>query len=306
MIVQENGRYYQIDEETGLVTEAKAEDLPEGAEVISADDLQEEFRIGDRVEADGALGEIVSITSSVYGPAFGVRFDDGGVDEYPEMALKRSAVEKPDFETPVDEVLQRFEAYQNMPALTNDEIDRKEKEARWLNLRARALCTDSKLAFSSQNDLHHVVLVTREDLNDIDTLREQSADNQEYVASFNRYKVASEFSGYGGALGMKGDASWLDNALEGMEVVETTDTNLAARATEVVASLSREQLENDETVQIAASYQRDYLQLDDDQARKFSSYLESARQERLKEPQEKVASTTDESLDDFRPESLYL
>jgi hypothetical protein len=279
MIVSENGKTYNIDEESGLVTEA------------SVEDLAEEFRIGNRVEVAGQLGEVVSLTPSVYGPAFGVRFDDGDVAEFAEAQLKHSSVAPPDYESPVEEVLQRFAVYKELPALTNEQISHKEAEARWLNLRAKSLVTDQKLAFSDQNDLSTIVLVTGTDLVEIKELRSKLDENVEYLGKFNRYKIAGEVSGYGASLGMTGDASWLDNAVEDMEVVETTDTDLAARATEVVAALSKEQLEDDEFLKAAASYQQEYLQMDKDQALKFDSYLARARDEKLSEPQPKVAST---------------
>lgn len=293
MIVEEGSRKFNVDEETGLVTEA-------------VEDYADEFRIGDRVQVDEETGTIISITASVYGPAFGVRFDDGGVDEYPELSLKRATVEEPEYESPLAEILARFEAYEKLPSITNDELATKEKEARLLNLQARSLITDSKLAFNDQNALGKVVLVTSGDLEKIKELREHSQESQEYLGKFNRYKI-SETLDSGAVLGMKGDASWLESALDGMEVEETTDADLAARAVEVVSSFSKGQLEDEEFMTLAATYHHEYLQMDDDRAKKFDALLARARQERLKNiPGTEKEASAEDDITDFDASALYL
>lgn len=292
MIVEEDGKLFNIDDETGLVTEAN---------LIDEDmrGIQDEYRLGDRVEVVGHLGEIISIVPSYYGLAFGVHFDDDEIGEFTEAQIKRSFVKKAEHETPFDEVLERFATYQELPQYTNDEINRKETEARWLKLRAKSLASNSDLELVDQNELGRIVLVTGTDLETLKELRDNSEESQQYISRFNQYKLADEVRGYGAGLGMKGDASWLNDALDGMEVTETTDTDLAARATEVVAVLSKEQLEDDDFMRVAGSYQYDYLQLTEDQIKKFDTYLARARQERIKDlPESKTASTVDYSLDD--------
>jgi hypothetical protein len=308
MVIQENGKFYHIDDDTGLVSEASSEDFPNGTDVLASEEMDEEFRVGDRVKVGTELGEIITVTPSIYGPAWAVRFDNGDIDEYAEGQLEKSAEDKPDFESPIEEMLTRFEEYQNLPALTNDEVDRKASEARWLNLRARSLVTDRKLAFSDQNDLAHIVLVTGTDLVDINELREKLSENQTYLSRFSRSNEKERRGGNGASLGMTGDASWLDDSLEDMEVVETTDKDLAARATEVVAALTKEQLEDNDSLTLATSFQRDYLQMGDDEATKFTSYLERARDDKLKELKDsepKVAST-EENLDDFDASAIFM
>jgi hypothetical protein len=294
MLVREGDKLYNVDEETGLVTEASE---PED------DDL----RIGDRVEVEGELGTVISITASLYGPAFGVRFDSGEVDEYPEPLLKSSSVEAPDRETPVKEVLSRFSSYEEMPVFTNDEISVKEREASWLNRRAKSLVTDSTLSLTEQNELGHVVLVTANDLLDLKERHTSTEESDRYVRQFNRYNISDEVGSGGVVLGMtRGDTSWLGGALEGMEVVETTDKDLAARAAEVVAAFSKEQLEDDNFMRLAASYHHEYLQLETDEAKKFDSYLVTAKKEKLRDlPEEKTAST-DSDLDDIDPAAIFL
>lgn len=308
MIVEENGKKYDVDEKTGQVRVASASTEPQ----VDEADFDNDFRLGDRVEVDGESGTIISITASLYGGAYGVRFDDGGIDEYGEGALKKSATEAPEYDTPISEVLARFASYEKMPHYTNDEINTKEEEARWLQLRAQSLVSDSKLTLSDQNKLGKVVLITGNDLIDLRELRDQSEDSQQYLARFNRYKVAENISGYGAGLGLKGDASWLNDALDGMEVVETTDADLAVRAAELVAAFSKVQLEDDEFMHVASSYHKGYLQMDDADAKKFDSFLAQARTDRLKEfpaedglPDPKVAAAEDD-LDNFDTSALYL
>lgn len=308
--VEEDGKFYDVDEKTGQVKVASTSvGEPDTNEL---DFEARDFRTGDRVEVDGEVGTIISITASLYGGAYGVRFDDGGIDEYVEGALKLTTVEQPEYDTPSSEILARFASYEAMPHYTNDEIAAKEEEARYLNLRAQSLVSDSKLVLSEQNKLGKVVLVTGNDLIDLKELREQSNETAEYLGSFNRYKIADNISGYGAGLGLKGDASWLEDALDGMEIVETTDADLAVRAAELVAAFNKVQLEDDEFMQVASSYQKGYLQMDEADAKKFDAYLKNARTERLKEfsadgwlPDPKVAAA-EADLDNFDTSALFL
>lgn len=202
MIIKENGKLYNIDEETGLVTEASLIEEPE--EVVVTEEYAEDFRTGDRVAVDNEEGTIISIISSIYGPAYGVLFDDGGVDEYPEDKLARVETEEPDYETPVKEVLARYATYETLPSYTRDEIEVKIEEARNLNLRAKALITDSKLSFSDQVELDRVVLSTGTDLLDFKTLKDSAEANEEYLKGFadSKFEMAEQFkntASYGAA-----------------------------------------------------------------------------------------------------------
>lgn len=290
MVVEENGKLYNIDEETGLVTEAST---------VEEEELANEFRLGERVEVLGSVGEIVSMVPSYYGVSFGVRFDDGDFDEFMESQLKRSNVDKPAYDSPFSEVMGRFAAYQELPAYTNDELDAKEAEAKWLRLRATTLVADRDLSTGEQNELGSILLTTNQDLRDISEVRIHTEENQQYLSRFNKYKIADEIAG-GATMGGKDDASWLQSAAEGMEVVETTDADLAARAVEVVASFSKEQLEDDEFLALATGYQREYLQIDasSDDGKKFATYLLQARADRLKNLPETKTASVQYDLDD--------
>jgi hypothetical protein len=293
MIVRENGKLYEIDDAKGIVTMAK---------------LDEEFRIGERVEVDGQAGNILTITSSMYGPAFGVRFDDGEFEEYSESQLSHTNVDKPDYETPVKEVFARFAAYEKLPAYTDDELGVKTTEARFLNRRAKSLVTDSKLSLSDQSQLDHIVLVTGTDLLDIQELQVQTAESAKRLEQLRATSYEVQISDdFGATLGESDDASWLGSGVEGMEVVETTDADLAARATEVVSFFDKEQLEDEAFMAVAASYQKDYLMDGGGRAEKFASFLERARQARLKELEgQTVKEAKHDDLEDIDPAALYM
>lgn len=291
MVVEENGKLYNIDDETGLITEASI--VTEEVEALK----DVEYRLGDRVEVVGSVGEIVSIVPSYYGLAFGVRFDDGEFDEFVETQMKRSTVEKPAYDTPQAEVMGRFATYQALPTFTNDELDTKEAEAKWLKLRASSLVADKTLAIGDQNTLATVLLTTESDLRDIKELRTTSEESQQYLAQFNQYKLADDVGGYGAGMGGKDDSSWL-GVEEVMEVVETVDADLAARATEVVAALTREQLADDEFMSVAGGYQHGYLQMTDEQAKAFDEYLAAARADVLKDEPEAKTASVQHNLDD--------
>jgi len=294
MILEEAGKLYHIDEETGLVTEASL--IDENTEAIA-----DEFRIGDRVEVLGHAGDVVSIVPSYYGAAFGVRFDNGDVDEFVETQLKRSSVDKKSYESPLLEVFGRYEEYADLPSYTDEELERKEAEARWLNFQARTM-QEAHAAHGMQRDnkLDEIIITTSSDIGEIDDIRKNADrdDNKRYLSSFNQYKLADEISG-GAIMGGSDDSSWLGAETEDLEVVETTDVDLAARATEVVAYLTREQLSDDEFMRVAGTYQYEYLQMSDGQQKLFDKFLAEARAEKLKElPTEQKTAATIYDLDD--------
>jgi len=293
MIIEEAGKLYHIDEETGLVTEASIMD--EETESIVG-----EYRIGDRVEVLGHAGEIISIIPSIYGAAYGVKFDGGDVDEFGETQLKRSSVEKKTYESPIMEVFGRYEDYQELPTYTEDEIESKEAEARWLNLQARQLQeAHAQHGVTRDPKLDEIVLTTSSDIKDIQEIRTNAGleSNQRYLSSFNKYKLAEEIDS-GAVMGGSDDASWLYTETDDLETVETTDTDLAVRATEVVAFLSREQLEDDEFMRVAGAYQYEYLQMDEEQRGMFDRLLADARSARLKELPTETKTASTFNLDD--------
>ncbi len=299
MVIEESGKLYHIDEETGLVTEASLADEDTAA-------IADEFRVGDRVEVLGHAGEVISIIPSYYGAAFGIKFDDGNVDEFVESQLKHSSVEKKTYETPVLEVYGRYDEYVELPTYTEDELEIKEAEARWLRHQAQSLQSAySEGGLDNDPKLEEIVLTTTSDLSDIEDVKNNAnlESNQRYLSSFNKYRLADTIDG-GAVMGGSDDADWLGGVTEDIEVPQTLDTDLATRATEVVTALTKEQLEDDEFMRVAGAYQYQYLQMTDAQQKTFDAYLAAARATRIKElPTEtKTASTYD--LDDAT--DLYL
>jgi hypothetical protein len=145
------------------------------------------------------------------------------------------------------------------------------------------LVTDPKLALSDQNELGRIVLVTGTDLLDLKEARELSDETASYLDSFNKYRLATEIRGGGAIMGASGDASWLEEGEDGMEVAETTDADLAITATQLVSEFSEAQLQDEEFMAAARSYQYEYLQMDEAEQRHFDTLVESARTARLNE-----------------------
>jgi hypothetical protein len=290
MLIEEQGKLYNIDEETGLVTEAS---LVEDAESLDQDD----FRLGSRVEVQGHAGEIVSMVPSIYGVAYGVRFDDGDFDEFSDGQLTHSAVEQKSYDSPTEAVFGRYNDYLKLPLDNRVDAERKENEARWLNENANAL--RSALAGAGRVDpkLDEIFMTTRTDLHDLTDIMQSVEANQTYLSSFNKYKLAENVGGHGSYLGGRDDSSWLDT-VDVPEAKEVTDVDLAARATEVVSSFNKEQLKDDGFMSLAVSYQLGYLGLDQDKAHQFTEYLTQARDARLKEMPEVKTASTDFNLDD--------
>lgn len=304
-VVNENGKQYTIDDETGLVTEART------SEASEAESIEDEYRLGDRVEVAGKIGNVISMIPSLYGTAFGVRFDDGDVDEFGETQLKRTSAERVIYDSPIGEIFARYATYVEMPAFTEDELEGREAEARWLHLNATTLRAYTTQGGIRDPKLDEIILVTSSDLRDMKDIRENSSTetNQRYLSSFNQYRIAEEIlpsqPNFGKAANVSAD--WLNDAYEGMEVVETTDADLATRATEVVAQLNREQLEDDEFMTLVASFQHDYLRNDEGRETRFVSYLDHARKARLRElPQQEEKTASVEDFTDVDDSALYL
>jgi hypothetical protein len=300
MIIEENGKQYHIDEETGLVTEASVVTEPD----VVVEEMQNEFRIGDRVSINDELGTVISIIGSVYGPAIGVRFDDQSIDEFSEEQLSHVDIPAPDYETPVKEVIERYAAYQELPIYTSDEIETKTQEGRWLNLRAKSLITDTKLPLGDQVELDKIVLATGTDLLDLKHLASVEDDEYAEKLTTNRWSIGDQFLSRA-SMGTSEDASWVSGALEDMET--TTDEDLAKRAQEMVSLLPEDKLEDEAFVALASSYQEEYLFVTEEQAEKFKELVKHAIEFRQQELNTKVASTEEpDDLDDFDTSSLYI
>lgn len=177
--------------------------------------------------------------------------------------------------------------------------------ARDLNLRAKALITDSKLSLSDQIELDRIVLATGTDLLDFKTIRDSAEANKEYMDQFekSRFELAGDFQ-TGASVGATDDISWVNDYFTDIE--ETTDADLAVAATEMVNNLSIEQLQDETVLQISSAFRLEGLAATEEQAEKFVKYVKASVAEKLAnyEPVENEESLPD--LDDFDTSSLYL
>lgn len=306
-IIREGNKVYTYDPTTGLIVEAAVVEVTPAADV-EASTMERALSVGARVEADGKLGVIVARTDSVYGEAFGVRFDDGTFNEYLDTEVKMSAEEK-SYDSPVAEIKARFTSYNELPAVTEQEIITRTNEASELNKMARQIIANGKLQYVDEFDLDQIVTATASDLKDLEQmlLTARVANNPQYTRRQDRFEIAYEVN-RSAVLGSKGDSSWLENAIDDMEVGVATDADMAVRATEVVARFDRDQLENNSFIDDAAMYHVSYLGLDEQSTEQFLEFVEAARQERLASLplDDKTASVDDDDIDNFDTTALYL
>jgi hypothetical protein len=310
MKIEENGKVYNLDPNTGLITEASVKgeatlNIAEPKSVVA----EVKVLLGSRVEADGQLGEVVSKTNSPYGEVFGIRFDDQSVGEFVASQLTLSDIEPIDFATPINEVTSRYDAYEELPSYTKEEIEAKQREARWLNLRAKALITDKNTGLSDQIALDHIVVSTATDILDLKESMESAdlAHEADYLSSFNEYEIGGQYDYSSGVtMGSQGDASWLIEAADDFEYQGTTEADLASKAVEIVSKFTREQLETPGFIKDAMGFQADYLNMDEDQQAAFAAYVDMARDEKLAEEPEAKIAAVEEDLDDFDTSALYV
>ena len=119
--IVEDGKRYVINDE-GIITEAAVEEISKEEDVVEAQPLSR----GDRVEVEGRLGEVITHDPyGLYGPTFGIRFDDGDHGAYLEDVISKTEVEKVQYDTPISQLKADWEEYQKLPGITADEIDEK-------------------------------------------------------------------------------------------------------------------------------------------------------------------------------------
>jgi hypothetical protein len=291
-------------EEDEKEAEAEKKEEPE-AEVSEskADRAPVTITVGTRVNVAGKLGKVFSQVEGVYGTVFGVRFDDGLFGEYLDDVIEASVEEEINYATPAEAVVAEFKTYEELPGITSDEVESKTAKARDLNLRAKALVTDSKIPFAAQVELDRIVTATASDVMDLERLSSLMAE--EDLPEYPRYQLDSEFK-TAETLGVKGGSSWLED-LE-VEDPSIRDNHLASTAVSVVSSFTREQLEDEQFMAIARQLQERALDLHDDESRdKFARLLEDARQTELAKTPEKTASVDEEdNIDDFDASHLFM
>jgi hypothetical protein len=267
------------------------------------------FEVGDRVEVDGRLGEVLGLGEDFYGIFASVRHDDGEIEGYILDRLSGSEEPAVNHASPIENLVAEFEKYDEMPAYTEREIEAKTRLAHGLNARAKALTTDKSIALSDLVQLDRIVTITAVDVIDMKDTQAllQSAES---LAKDSSYKISTneggrELLGYSGG----GDASWLatidlDNA------VADPDEHLAKVASVFVDRFSPEQLRDDEFVLRAIEMQSSYEPMLNDGGHRetFRKLLDTARMDRLA----KVAKTANVeepepvNLDTLDVSSLFL
>jgi hypothetical protein len=301
MIVQEDGRTYKI--ENGRVVEASLHQ-PAAERVV----VEDKFALEERVEVDGKLGRIAFKAQGLYGPVIGVLLDSGETEAHLVSNVKKSAESAPDYETPIEELIARFDAYGQLVAYTLEEIETKEQEALAINRRAKALATDKKNPLSTTVKLDTIVSATGTDAID---LRERKMLARSVHARATA--PANKWSAGGPVMGGRDDASWLQRAAQEMKTdseFDDEDGHLAHIATAMVAQLSPKQLLNADFMRTASEYQRTYhpeLQ-NAERFSRFEELVEKAAKDRVNErsPSMKTASRQAVNLDDFDATSLML
>lgn len=302
----ENGKRYEIED--GIVKSASAvEPVEEKSDLIQAKD---------RVTLGNKVGTVVAITDSIYGENAVVKFDDGSVGEYSPTHLALAPVEKTAAVETLDGMEEEYQAYQDMPDDSPEELESKGAKARELNLRAKAMATNQQNALRDQILYDRIVTATAVDILDLrDAGLRATANAEEYLENQPRYRVAETISGAFG-LTRGGDASWLAEAADSFEVDSTEDAELAQRASATIASFSDEQLRDEGFVQRVLEYSVDQLPQDTVTRDRFTAFVNESVVNRLSEATEenqRTASTVTErdldgndfSMEDLPVEALY-
>lgn len=282
-IVAEKDKAYLVKQ--GHVVQAfDIEDIDAQEEVeVEADP----FEIGSRVAYYEKLGTVATKDVSVYGPFYGVKFDDGSWGDHEAIDLSSSVIPSPNFDSPVAEIKNEWEEYQNLNSDTLDQIQTKASIARSLNLRAKALKTDKNTPFSDSILLDRVATVTDVDLLDLKTAEDIIQSNDEVGDYLSGLPTKAEFKTIKGSADE--DTRWLEN-ME-LEPERDWDHELTDIAMNIVTKFDREQLEDDNFVQSAVDNQAAYLSLDDTKRQYLAKVVNVAKQEKLAEQVIKTAST---------------
>lgn len=266
-----------------------------------------------RVSHGKKLGTVVGILDSVYGSTAVVKFDDGSLDELLVEDLTEASEPRTASAEPTT-LQSEYEAYRVMPQDTADEINEKAHKARELNLRAKAAVTNSRLPLDEQIAYDQIVTATGVDILDLAEAEQfAKASTEDYLSSLPKYHLPEELGpSHGNDRG--GDASWLFDAAAEFAPVEHEDEELARRATRAVAQFSREQLEDEDLMDLAVVYAKDEL-ADSEKSDTFERLFTEARVQRMADEEgfQKNASVEEYTdldgnrfkMEDVPAESLY-
>lgn len=297
MVIEENGKLYDINEETGLVT--LAAEVSKGLEDEPV--VETPLAMGDRVEVASMPGVIVAKNPGVYGDVYAVRFDEGDTGEYLSDVISKSKIEVTAGTDALSNLKEQFVAYENLPAITEAEIEHKLHVAEQLQREAKTIMGRYSNV-GDQAQIDRIAYQMSIDLRELAKARDhaQMAANEDYLNRQPSFHAAENFTSGGASMGIAagGDASWLELEAEDFPYTEVTDGDLATRAAETVAQFNRQQLEDDSFVSDAASFQATYLgiQNDNEKKAKFARLVESERRSKLAQPvkETKVAAAEDD------------
>lgn len=274
--VNENGKTYTI--ENGRVVAAVDAQVETQEEEVA-----KSLAIKDRVLHGKKLGNVVHIGKSIYGDALAVQFDDGSFGEFLEEQLERAETEKlakVAGAPTADGFEAEYNEYTAMPEDTLEEIEDKMKVGRALNLRAKALATNSRNTLADSIMYDRIVTATALDSDDLKDAQQSArvVADYDYFEQLPRYEMPETVRG---AWGMTrgGDASWL--GAEELEVEPITEGELAKMATLAVAQLDKEQLEDKDFMRQVINYRNEFLPKDQAVRTRFAGLLNEARKAKL-------------------------
>lgn len=276
---------------TTIIENGKRYDIEDGRVVAAAAAEPEEIiklTTQDRVSHGSKLGTIVGLVPSVYGSTAVVKFDDGSIDELLLEDLLPSNTKVASVEES-DDIESEYNAYLGLPTDSSDDIKLKASKARELNLRAKAMATNGKSPLADQITYDRIVTATAVDILDLDEFAMYAkAEEENYLESLPKYRLPDQVSG---AFGMTrgGDASWLALAADEFEVPSVEDSELAKKANAAVSTFSRQELEDDNFMDLVLGYAK--ASFDDDHSDRFAHLFREARTQRLSESEETVSKT---------------
>jgi hypothetical protein len=312
-IVEREERAYLLEDGKVVKSASTASELLPESETAPV------FSVGDRVEADGKLGKVVSKMATILGDQYGVRHDDGEAYSYYGESLKTSEVEEPIFESAIDQILSEADNFEAMASDTLEQIESKEEVGRELNLRAKALVTDDKLPLSDRVKLDAVISGTQVDLdylaNDKEAALLSAYEDERKTAAT---QVSIDEPTFGVSQFTTDDASWLGDVADEAEKeavanLQEADTNLTSTAVKLVEGMEPGLLADDDTVE--AQSHALFLEVtagmdEDEKAEKLLSYkdqVRTARFNRLEELKEAALDPETEDEDELGDDSaLFL
>lgn len=234
------------------------------------------FKINEKVSSSQGEGTIISMVPNIYGESIGVKFDDGKYGEFFADDLEKVESSNENMSL-VDE----YNEYNSMPAMTLKEIERKSKVARSLNLRAKTLLSQNSLSLSERVDLDAIATATGADLTILKETKNnvQLSDGQNYLDKLPKFKVSDSFGGWGSlAKGGSEDMSWIGSI--DIDPVDW-DKEITSIARDAVDKTSRENLESDNFMEDVYNFAK--ITVPEDYHDKLSKYISIARELKLSE-----------------------